>query len=159
MGGSGADGRGRHRAVQFADGRQPFYARAPALEGVTAICDDKLRPFGVSSTQFALLIAVCRIEPATRAEIARLQHLNKSSLTRDLKVVLSEGWIEEVRRSANGRSRPVALTRVGKELMLNAQPAWLKAQVQAEALLGVDGMTTLINITDRILDQPTSNAS
>ena len=29
----GADGRGRHRAVQFADGRQPFYARAPALEG------------------------------------------------------------------------------------------------------------------------------
>jgi hypothetical protein len=43
--------------------------------------------------------------------------------------------------------------------MLNAQPAWLKAQVQAEALLGVDGMTALINITDRIVDQPTSNAS
>ena len=146
-----------HYKSQMADS---LFTRARLLsKAVTAICDDKLRPFGVSSTQFALLIAVCRIEPATRAEIARLQHLNKSTLTRDLKVVLSEGWIEEVRRSANGRSRPVALTRVGKELMLNAQPAWLKAQVQAEALLGVDGMTTLINITDRIVDQPTSNAS
>ena len=62
MGGSGADGRGRHRALQVADGRQPFYARAPALEGVTAICDDKLRPFGVSSTQFALLIVSLRLQ-------------------------------------------------------------------------------------------------
>ena len=35
---------------------------------------------------------------------------------------------------------------------------WLTAQAQAEALLGVDGMITLINITARILDQPTSNA-
>ena len=129
-----------------------LFARARLLsKAVTAICDERLRPYGISSTQFALLIAVCRIEPVTRAEIARLQHLNKSTLTRDLKVVLSEGWIEEVRRSANGRSRPVALTRVGKELMLNAHPAWLTAQVQAEALLGVGGMTTLIDITDRIL--------
>ena len=128
-----------------------LFARARLLsKAVTAICDDKLRPYGISSTQFALLIAVCRIEPVTRAEIARLQHLNKSTLTRDLKAVLSEGWIEEVRKSANGRSRPVALTRVGKELILNARPAWLKAQVQAEALLGVDGITALINITDRI---------
>ena len=92
----------------------------------------------------------------TRAEIARLQHLNRSTLTRDLKAVLSEGWIEEVRENANGRSRPVALTRAGHELMLNAQPAWLMAQVQAEALLGEDGMNALIDITDCFLDQPTS---
>jgi DNA-binding MarR family transcriptional regulator len=141
-----------HCKSQMADS---VFTRARFLsKAVTAICDDKLRPFGVSSTQFALLIAVCRIGPATRAEIARLQHLHKSTLTRDLKVVLSEGWIEEVRTNANGRSRPVALTRVGKELILNAQPAWLKAQVQAEALLGKDGMIAVISITDRIVDHP-----
>jgi hypothetical protein len=75
-------------------------------------------------------------------------------LTRDLKAVLSEGWIEEVRVGANGRSRPVALTRAGKELMLIAQPAWLAAQVEAEALLGKDGMIAVICITDRIVDHP-----
>jgi hypothetical protein len=75
-------------------------------------------------------------------------------LTRDLKAVLSEGWIEEVRVGANGRSRPVALTKAGKELMLLAQPAWLTAQVEAEALLGKDGMIAVISITDRIVDHP-----
>ena len=128
-------------------------------KAVTAICDHNLRPFGISSAQFALLVAICRREPITRAEIARLQHLNKSTLTRDLKAVLSEGWIEEVRDGANGRCRPVALTTAGKELMLIAQPAWLTAKERAEALFGKDGMTALVSITDRILDHPTSKAS
>ena len=146
-----------HKESQVADG---VLTRVRLLsKAVTAICDDKLRPFGISATQFTLLMAVCRIEPVTRAEIARLQHLNKSTLTRDLKAVLSEGWIEEVQESANGRRRPVALTRAGKELMLNAQPVWLTAQVQVEALLGEDGMIALISITDRILDHSTSRAS
>jgi DNA-binding MarR family transcriptional regulator len=139
-----------HDKSQVADS---VLARTRLLsKAVTAIFDDKLRPFGISSTQFALLIAVCRTEPVTRSEIARLQHLSKSTLTRDLKAVLSEGWIEEVRENANGRCRPVALTRAGKELVLNAQAAWLTAQVQAEALLGKDGMIALVSITDRILN-------
>jgi DNA-binding MarR family transcriptional regulator len=137
-----------------------IFKRARLLsKAVTAICDDRLRPFGINSPQFALLIAICRREPITRAEVARLEHLNKSTLTRDLKTALSEGWIEEVRDGANGRSRPVALTGAGKELMLIAQPAWLTAQVQAEALLGEDGMIALVSITDRILDHSTSKAS
>ncbi|UFX48867.1 hypothetical protein HAP47_0006015 [Bradyrhizobium sp. 41S5] len=37
----------------------------------------------------------------TRAEIARLQHLDRSTLTRNLKLILCEGWIEEIRD--NGR--------------------------------------------------------
>jgi DNA-binding MarR family transcriptional regulator len=106
-----------------------------------------------------LLITICQREPITRAEIARLQHLNKSTLTRDLKAILSEGWIEEVRFGANGRSRPVALTKAGKELMLDAQPAWLTAQAEAQALLGKDGTIAVIGITDDILDHPTSKAS
>jgi DNA-binding MarR family transcriptional regulator len=114
--------------------------------------DDKLRPFGIGSVQFALLTAIRRAEPVTRAEIARLQNLNRSTLSRDLKAALSEGWIEEVRKGANGRSRPVVLTKAGKELMLDAQSVLLTAQAQAEALLGEDGVIALINITDRILD-------
>jgi DNA-binding MarR family transcriptional regulator len=118
-------------------------------KAITAICDDKLRSFGISSTQFALLSEICS-KPTTRAQIARHQHLNRSTITRDLEAILSAGWIQEVQAGANGRTKPVALTRVGEELMLNAQQAWLAAQVQAEALLGPDGMSTLISITDRI---------
>ena len=128
-------------------------------KAITAIYDDELRPLEISSAQFALLSAICRIEPVTRAEIARLQHLNRSTLTRDLKAILSEGWVEEVRENADGRSRPVALTRLGRELILNAQPGWAAAQAQAEALLGKDGTIAIKSIADRIMDHPTSAVS
>ncbi len=108
-------------------------------KAITAIHDDKLRPFGVSSAQFILLAAIRQTEPATRAEIARHQHLDKSTLTRNLRTILSEGWVEEVRENADGRSRPIALTAAGKELLIKAQPAWLVAQAEANALLGKDG--------------------
>jgi DNA-binding MarR family transcriptional regulator len=129
------------------------FVRARLLSRVvTEVFDEKLRPFGISSTQFSLLAAIDRMEPATRSEIARLQHLERSTLTRNLRTILSEGWVEEVREMADGRSRPIALSTAGRELLLNAQPAWLAAQSQAEALLGQDATVAVISSADRILN-------
>jgi len=118
---------------------------------VTAIYDDKLRPFGINSAQFGLLAVIGQTAPTTRAEIARHQHLDKSTLTRNLRTGLSEGWVEEVRENADGRSRPIALTAAGKELLIKAKPAWLAAQADARLLLGKDGMTAVISTSDRII--------
>lgn len=63
---------------------------------VTEIYDNKLQPFGVSAVQFSLLETIGRMQPTTRAEIARKQELDRSTLTRDLKSILSDGWVEEV---------------------------------------------------------------
>ncbi len=117
---------------------------------VTEIFDEALRPFGISSAQFVLLSMIGQAGSITRAEIARLQHLDRSTLTRNLKSILCEGWVEEVRDNANGRSKPLALTAAGKDLLLNAQPAWLAAQARARARLGKDGTMALISIADRI---------
>jgi DNA-binding MarR family transcriptional regulator len=119
---------------------------------VTGIYDDELRPFGIGAAQFTLLAVIGRTGPTTRAEIARHQHLDKSTLTRNLKAILSEGWAKEVSDNADGRSRPLALTITGKKVLIRAQPAWLAAQAQAKALLGNDGITAVINIADRILN-------
>jgi DNA-binding MarR family transcriptional regulator len=104
-------------------GDSAFVCARLISRAVTAIYDDKLRSFGISSTQFALLRTIYG-KSISRAQIARLHHLNKSTLTRDLKAVLSAGWIQEVREGANGRMKPIALTALGEELMLNAQQAW-----------------------------------
>ena len=117
---------------------------------VTGIYDDELRPFGIGAAQFTLLAVIGRTGSTTRAEIARHQHLGKSTLTRNLKAILSEGWVKEV--SADDRTRPLALTAAGKEVLIRAQPAWLAAQARAKALLGNDGMTAVMNIADRILN-------
>ena len=106
---------------------------------VTGIYDVKLRPFGISAVQFSLLEMIGRMEPTTRAALARKQELDKSTLTRDLKSIFLEGWVEEVREQANGRSRPIALTKSGKQLLADAESAWLDAQNEVKLLLRKQG--------------------
>ena len=119
---------------------------------ITGIYDQQLRPFGVSAAQFALLAAIGASAPITRSGIARLHHLDKSTLTRNLRTILLHGWAEEVRESANGRTKPIALTPTGKELLLSAHPAWLAAQAQSMTLLGDDGAVAVMSSADRILN-------
>lgn len=118
---------------------------------ITSIYDEKLRAHGITSAQFALLVAIHQIEPATRADIGRFQHQDRSTLTRNLRVVLSEGWVEERRYGADGRSRPIGLTTAGKGLLRKAEQAWSAAQVQATDLLGKDGVIAVMDIAKRIL--------
>ena len=125
---------------------------------ITSIYDEKLRPLGIGSAQFVLLVVIYRIEPATRAKIARFHHQDRSTLTRHLKVILAEGWAEEVKYQADaqsrpdGRSRPIVLTKAGKDLLRKAEPAWQAAQSQAKALLGKDGVTAVMDIANRIME-------
>lgn len=126
-------------------GDENIFARARRLSrAVTEIYDDKLQPFGVSAVQFSLLETIGRMQPTTRAEIARKQELDKSTLTRDLKSMLSDGWVEEVRQGANGRTRPIALTKAGKQLLLDAELAWRAAQEEATCLLRYDRIVAAV---------------
>jgi DNA-binding MarR family transcriptional regulator len=59
---------------------------------VTEIFDEALRPFGISAAQFVLLSMIGQAGSITRAEMARLQHLDRSTLTRNLRLILSDGW-------------------------------------------------------------------
>ena len=128
---------------------------------ITGIYDEKLRPFGIGSAQFALLLVIYRIQPATRAEIGRFQHQDRSILTRNLKVMLAEGLVEEIEYQADapsrrdGRHRPVVMTKAGEDLLRKAEPAWQTAQAQAKALLGKDGVIAIMDIANRIMGGPT----
>lgn len=105
----------------------------------TEIYDAKLRPFGISPVQFSLIETIDRMQPTTRADVARKQELDKSTLTRNLKSILSHGWVEEVHDRANGRNRPIALTQAGKQLLRDAESAWLVAQDEVKLLLRKQG--------------------
>jgi DNA-binding MarR family transcriptional regulator len=133
-------------------GENVFIGARLLSRSVTEIFDERLRPLGISSAQFVLLSVIGQTEPITRAQIARLQHLDKSTLTRNLKKIFSEGWVKEVHENADGRSRPMALTATGKGLLANGQPAWLEAQALTEELLGKDGAMALICIAARVVN-------
>jgi len=110
---------------------------------LTGMYDDELRPFGLKATQLNLLVVVAQLGPVRRVDIGRLIHLDPSTLTRNLQVMLMNGWIEEVAEGDDGRGLPLQGTKLGKALLKDVAPAWARAQKKAEKLLGADGTAML----------------
>jgi len=117
---------------------------------LTAVYDDELREFGLNSPQFSLLVVIHRIGPASRAEIGRYHHQDRSTLTRNLKILIAEGWVQESPDSAGGRARPMVLTEAGVDLLQKVRPAWQKAQEKAKAVLGDTNVAALDDIAKRL---------
>lgn len=136
-------------------GRECLLTRARKVSRViTNIYDRAVRPLGINSTQMSLLATIARLDGAVRAEIGRANHQERSTLTRNLALLLKEGWVEEL--PSQGRSRPIVLSSAGRKLLVEAVPAWRKAQIEARALLGEEGAATLIDVADALpLDIPT----
>ena len=112
---------------------------------VTSLFDQELRPHGLSSSQFSLLVLIARMNGASRAEIGRANHQERSTSTRNLQLVLDQGWAEEI-MPEKGRSRPIVISKAGRELLAQALPAWRAAQVKAKQLLGVDGASAIVQL-------------
>lgn len=127
--------------------RECLVTRARRISRVlTGVYDQALRPFGINSPQFTLLVVIGRLGPASRAEIGRENHQDRSTLTRNLQLIIAEGWAEEVQSSADGRVRPIVLTAKGESLLQSAAPAWRTAQAQAATMLGAAGVGAVIDI-------------
>jgi DNA-binding MarR family transcriptional regulator len=118
---------------------------------ITNIYDQELRPFGINSPQYALLGVIAEIGPATRTEIAHHNHQERSTLSRNLQIMLDAGWIEELPNDEDRRSRPLVVKPAGRELMHNAMPAWRAGQARAKSRLGDDGMNAIIQVADDIV--------
>jgi DNA-binding MarR family transcriptional regulator len=112
---------------------------------ITSIYDQEMRPFGVNASQFSMLVLIARMGNASRAQLGRANHLERSTSTRNLQLMLSDGWAEEL-MPEKGRSRPIVLSQAGRELLKSAMPAWRAAQVKATRMLGEDGAASLLNL-------------
>ncbi|WP_413734010.1 MarR family winged helix-turn-helix transcriptional regulator [Sodalis sp. RH21] len=119
---------------------------------ITAIHDEELAALGIGSAQFALLVVIYQIEPVTRAEIGRYNHQDRSTLTRNMRLLLEQGWIEEIRNPGSARGRPVLLTQAGKDLLYSAEPGWRAAQARARTLLGKQGVSAVMATAKRIME-------
>jgi DNA-binding MarR family transcriptional regulator len=122
-------------------------ARARQLARVvTAIYDDELRDFEIKPSQLSLLVVVAKAGPIRRIDIGRTADLDPSTLTRNLSVMLANGWIKEVVEGDDRRGNPVSITPKGKNLIERVAPAWRKAQQRARKLLGNDRAEALLRM-------------
>ena len=100
-----------------------------AARAVTQLYDSHLRASDIEATQFALLSVLESRGPCSQASISPLLAIDKTTLSRNLKLLKNRGWIEAT-GAADRRERRFVLSAAGKKHLAKAKPAWRRAQEQ-----------------------------
>ena len=98
-----------------------------AARAVTQLYDRHLHASGVEGTQFALLSVMAALGSSRQASIGQAFALDKTTLSRNLKLMQRNGWIEAA-AADDRRERRYTLTDAGQERLAAARPNWQRAQ-------------------------------
>jgi DNA-binding MarR family transcriptional regulator len=106
--------------------------------------DARLKPFGVTVQQFALLAAVRFYPGESVAALARHAFLDRTSLTRNLALLERKGLVQ--RRAGPGKVRLCELTPAGDALLTTLRPEWERARAELVADLPGDDIDTYLSV-------------
>jgi DNA-binding MarR family transcriptional regulator len=116
---------------------------------VTAIYDGALDGHGLTIAQLNLLAALGKAGPCSPSTLGDVLQLERSTVSRNLNLLLRHGWVEAVSSDAKG-IREVTLTRAGRSKIDSVLPHWRKAQREAAKLLGTEAVTAVRGIASSI---------
>lgn len=99
---------------------------------LTQLYDGALRGTGVEAPQFALLMTLERQGPCSQTALGRQYALDKTTVSRNLRLLERKGWIA-ASTGRDRRERRFALTAAGRRRLAAARPLWRKAQEHLRA--------------------------
>src|SRR5260370_35733403 len=105
-----------------------------AARAVTRAYDETLKPVGLRSTQFTVLVAASVADGIPLNRLATMLGLERTTLTRSLTGIEKEGLIQV--QSVDGRTRNVVLTKRGAHRLDRALPLLDQTQQKLRARLG-----------------------
>jgi DNA-binding MarR family transcriptional regulator len=111
---------------------------------VTRMYDLAMQESGVRSTQFALLVGIAKLQPVTMGTLAKVLMLDRSTLTRSLRLLEKERMVEISKRSAM-RQRFLKLTHSGEKALQRSLPLWRAAHARFAEAVGADYWLELRN--------------
>jgi DNA-binding MarR family transcriptional regulator len=118
---------------------------------LSRIYDGALRPLGLTVAQLNVLCVIEVIDCAPAGRVADLLAMEISTLSRNARIMESEGWIT-IERAERGNGRILRLTSAGRQKLRKARPAWDRAQTEARELLGDEGTQELKRLGDGVWD-------
>ncbi len=104
---------------------------------VTRMYDQALQDFGIRSTQFTILVGIAKHQPVSIGALADVLIIDRSTLTRSLRLLQKEGLIGISDRSAM-RQRFLTITGKGERALARSLPAWRKVHADFVATVGSD---------------------
>jgi DNA-binding MarR family transcriptional regulator len=102
-----------------------------SANALTSVYDDALRPVGLKITQLTLLRGLDRLGSATYNEIASELALDKTTISRNIKLLIEAGWVD-VSSDEDARYKLATLSPAGARMLKEAEPYWRAAQTQVE---------------------------
>lgn len=97
--------------------------------------DEALRPAGLTSGQFSLLMALNRPAPPRIGEVAALLAMDRTTLTANLKPLEQRGLLRVTADAEDRRSRRMVLTDAGRAALAAAMPLWADTEAAIERLV------------------------
>lgn len=97
--------------------------------------DVALKPAGITSGQFSLLMSLNRPEPPNLSSVAALLAMDRTTLSANLKPLERRGLIETATNPKDGRARLLSLTPAGRAVLAEAVPIWQRVHGEIEAAL------------------------
>src|SRR5881227_2465806 len=106
-----------------------------AARAVARHFDELMRPSGLTSGQFSLLMSLNRPEPPTIRSVAELLAMDRTTLTANLKPLERRGLVRVRVDQADRRNRRLVLSARGRAALMAALPAWEDGHAMIEPLL------------------------
>ncbi len=121
-----------------------------AARHVSRHYDEALAPLGLGLNQFSILARVDRLGPQTIQTLAASLVMDRSTLGHLLRPLQARGLLSLGASEADRRSRVIALTEAGTELLAMARPLWASAQSRFEHVFGTPAAGELRKILGRV---------
>jgi DNA-binding MarR family transcriptional regulator len=106
-----------------------------AARAVARRFDAALRPLGLTSGQFSLLMSLNRPEPASIGNVSSLLAMDRTTLTANLKPLERRGLVTVAVDNTDKRTRRLTVTPAGRALLGAAVPVWRRTHAEIDRLL------------------------
>jgi DNA-binding MarR family transcriptional regulator len=112
--------------------------------------DVALKPTGITSGQFSLLMSLNRPEPPNLGSVAALLAMDRTTLTANLKPLERSRLVKAATDPTDGRARLLRLTSAGRTVLAKAVPIWRHLHAEIEtALSDPDHLRSELNLLSR----------
>lgn len=112
--------------------------------------DVALKPTGITSGQFSLLMSLNRPEPPNLGSVAALLAMDRTTLTANLKPLERRRLVETATDPTDKRTRLLRLTPAGRAVLAEAVPIWRHLHAAIETTLSdPDRLRSELNLLSR----------
>ena len=104
---------------------------------LTQLYDDRMAPFDLRVTQYSVMKKIVDKPNSTISEIAQMCDLDRTTLTRSLRILERDGWLEFV-KAKDQREKRLQIKATKTSDFDRAQRAWQQVQRELSALIDLD---------------------